>query len=107
MAYAATYKVEPVYVNFITSDCENPDVAFALLDYMTSTHSTLTARYGREGEYWRYVTEEEAARGSGWADLGYTEALYPLLDWTFAGASRPTKSGTSPASPGNRRDSPR
>ena len=76
VAYAATYKVEPVYVNFITADCENPDAAFALLDYMTSTHSTLTARYGREGEYWRYVTEEEAARGSGWANLGYTDALY-------------------------------
>lgn len=76
VAYAATYAVEPIYRQFITTDCENPDVAFALLDYMTSTHSTLTARYGREDEYWRYATEEEVARGSGWAQLGYTEALY-------------------------------
>ena len=84
VAYAASYKVEPVYRHFITSDCENPDVAFALLDYLTSTHSTLTARYGREGEYWRYCTEEEAARGSSWADLGYTEALYTTANMKLA-----------------------
>ena len=84
VAYAASYKVDPVYRHFITADCENPDVAFALLDYLTSTHSTLTARYGREGEYWRYCTEEEAARGSSWAALGYTKALYTSSDMKLA-----------------------
>lgn len=84
VAYAASYKVEPVYKHFITADCENPDVAFALLDFMTSSHSTLTARYGREGEYWRYCTEEEAARGSSWADLGYTDALYTSAGMSLA-----------------------
>ncbi|MBQ2956755.1 MAG: extracellular solute-binding protein [Clostridia bacterium] len=76
VAWASSYAVEPVYKQFITTDCENPDVAFALIDFMTSTHATLTARYGREGEYWRYATEEEASRGSSWSELGYTEALY-------------------------------
>lgn len=80
VAYAATYAVEPVYRQFITADCENPDVAFALLDFLTSTESTLTCRYGREGEYWRYCTEEEIAAGSSWTELGYTEALY-LSSW--------------------------
>lgn len=84
VAYAASYKVEPVYRHFITADCEHPEVAFALLDFMTSSHCTLTARYGREGEYWRYVTEEEAARGSSWAELGYTDAMYTTSDMKLA-----------------------
>lgn len=76
VAYCPTYKCEPGYNNHITTDCENPDVAFALLDYMTSTEATLVARYGREGEYWRWATDEEKAAGSAWADAGYTDALY-------------------------------
>lgn len=76
VAYCATYKCEPGYNHQITTDCANPDVAFALLDYMTSTECTLTARYGREGEYWRWATEEEKALGSAWADAGYTDVLY-------------------------------
>lgn len=76
VAYASTGKSEPLYVNFITADCEHPDVAFAVLDFMTTAESTLTARYGRENEYWRYATEEEIAGGSSWSALGYTGVLY-------------------------------
>lgn len=76
VGYAASSAVEPVYCHFITADCEYPEVAFALLDFLTSSHSTLTARYGREGEYWRYANEEEIARGSSWAGVGYTDVLY-------------------------------
>lgn len=84
VAYASTWKAEPGYVNFITTDCEHPDVAFAVLDFMTSAESTLTARYGRENEYWRYATEEEIAGGSAWSDLGYTDVLYTSANMKLA-----------------------
>lgn len=78
--FASTYAVEPVYVNYITMDCEDPDVAFAVLDFMTSTDSTLNCRYGREDEYWRKPTDEEKVRGCSWAEvaasIGYSEPLY-------------------------------
>lgn len=80
VANCASYACEPVYSNYITTDCEDPDVAFAVLDFMTSTESTLTCRYGRENEYWRYCNDEEKARGIGWAEIaagiGFTEPLY-------------------------------
>ena len=76
VAFVSTYAVEPGYKTFITCDATDPDVAFAVIDFMTSTESTLNARYGRENEYWRYCTDEEIARGSSWANVGYDGVLY-------------------------------
>lgn len=84
VAFASTAKSEPLYVNYITSDCEHPDVAFAVMDFLTSAESTLNARYGREGEYWRYATEEEIAGGSSWSELGYTDVLYTSANMKLA-----------------------
>ena len=76
VAYCPTARVAPNYPNSITTDCEYPEVAFALLDFMTSTENTLTARYGREGEYWIWATEEEKARGSEWTAMGIKDVIY-------------------------------
>ena len=38
----------------ITSDCENPDAAFLVLDYLCSEEMGLTSRYGKQGENWEY-----------------------------------------------------
>lgn len=76
VAYAATSAVEPVYKHFITTDCADPEVAFRLLDLMTTTESTLCARYGSQDAYWRWATDEEKAAGNWWEDLGYHGVLY-------------------------------
>ena len=76
VAYCPTHVYAPNYHNAITTACEYPEVAFALLDFMTGTESSLVARYGREGEYWNWATEEEKARGCALADIGITEVIY-------------------------------
>ena len=84
VAYVGTYQPVPKYQSFITVDCEISDVAFRLMDYLTDAEITLCARYGTEGEYWHWATDEEKARGSAWEALGITEVLYrsgPGLAW--------------------------
>jgi len=39
----------------ITSDCENPDVAFRLIDFLVSDYAMKVARYGEEGYGWEYI----------------------------------------------------
>jgi len=44
---------------FITADCENPDLAFAFLDYMyASGEMGVVGRYGEEGIYWEKINGE-------------------------------------------------
>lgn len=38
----------------ITADCENPEAAFLVLDYMCSEEMSITNRYGKQGENWDY-----------------------------------------------------
>lgn len=38
----------------ITSDCENPDAAFLVLDYMCSPDMSINNRYGEQGITWDY-----------------------------------------------------
>ncbi|MBR3641805.1 MAG: extracellular solute-binding protein [Oscillibacter sp.] len=45
------------YSTFITSDCENPDLAFDVLDFMCSREALLFMRYGVEGTDWDYAEE--------------------------------------------------
>lgn len=76
VAYCPTSRLAPNYPSSITTACEYPEVAFALLDFMTSMENSLTARFGREGEYWHWATEEEKARGCALADIGITDVIY-------------------------------
>ncbi len=59
--------------NFITSDCENPELAFKLLDFMCSQESAIFQRYGRKGVHWDYAKE-------GATDAMGQPALFEVLD---------------------------
>lgn len=53
------------YNIFITSDCENPDAAFRLLDAMSDTEMSLSMRYGEKDVNWRYAEGESRYSGIG------------------------------------------
>lgn len=46
----------------ITSDCENPDAAFLVLDYMCSPDMSINNRYGEQGITWDYGENVDAAK---------------------------------------------
>jgi len=43
----------------LTSDCENPQLAWRLLDWMHSKEGYLVQRYGKEGVNWDYIENSE------------------------------------------------
>ena len=45
---------------YITEDCEDPELAFRLLDFMCTPESYLRQSWGVRGEDWDYCTEENA-----------------------------------------------
>ena len=45
------------YRGIITADCDDPELAFRLLDFMTSQDSALWQRFGRKGIDWEYAAE--------------------------------------------------
>lgn len=45
------------YCTYITADCENPELAFKLLDFMAGEDSTISQRYGIKGVHWDYAPE--------------------------------------------------
>jgi len=50
--YSAPKASYLVYSSFVTSDCEHPDLAFKLLDFMCADDSVYAMRYGKEGVDW-------------------------------------------------------
>lgn len=46
----------------ITSDCENPDAAFLVLDYMCSPDMSINNRYGERGVTWDYSKDVDASK---------------------------------------------
>lgn len=62
--YATYYASTLAYGTMITTDCENPDIAFKLLDFMSSEDSVLRMRYGVEGKSWQKATEGTSALGN-------------------------------------------
>lgn len=57
--YAAYMEPTMVHHTFITSDCENPELAFKLLDFMSSRESYFWMRYGEKDVDWVYAEEGE------------------------------------------------
>ncbi len=43
----------------ITADCENPEAAFLVCDYLCSEEMSITNRFGKRGENWDYWDEAE------------------------------------------------
>ena len=44
----------------ITTDCENPDAAFLVMDYMCSVEMSIANRYGQQGVDWDYWEDAKA-----------------------------------------------
>ena len=84
VAFSPTCLTEPVYYCYITCDCPDPEIPFRLLDLCCDAEATLTIRYGREGEYWRWANDEEKAAGASYAALGYTDVLYTSANMSLA-----------------------
>ena len=56
------------YSNYITADCDNPRLAFRLLDFMASGDSYLRQYYGEYGVDWEFVPEGETMPGHSGGD---------------------------------------
>lgn len=62
----APYRMETGSYNvFITCDCENPDVAFRVIDAMAETDLSLSMRFGEEDVNWRHCEGESRYIGIG------------------------------------------
>lgn len=79
------YKVSGLAFNtFITKDCENPEAAFRLLDYMSEETTSLTSRRGEQGVDWDYCAEGSVSK---FADLGF-DAIYDVTNDVWAEAEQ-------------------
>ena len=84
VAYSPTHLVEPNYSHYITCDAADPEICFRLLDLCCDAETTLTIRYGREGEYWRWATDEDKAFGAYYSALGYSDVLFTSANMALA-----------------------
>lgn len=57
--YASTFGSKFYYNTAITADCEDPELAFRLVDYLYSFDAVCNRRMGVEGEHWRRAEEGE------------------------------------------------
>lgn len=82
IAYSPYQLAGLAFNSYITKDCENPEVAFRLLDFMSSEEASLTSRRGVQGVDWDYVAEG-STRPSRYADLGF-EPIYDVMHDVWA-----------------------
>lgn len=71
-------KTMPNNYYFITKDCEHPEVAFRIGDYMCSKEMTIWSRWGEEGTDWLVSSEGTAGM---YDFLGYPATIEPVLQW--------------------------
>lgn len=93
----------------ITVDCENPDAAFIVLDYMCSETMSITWRWGQEGvnwDYWENVDESKLPEGTTKEDYAGrlaaeypTPVFIPYSDATFWGVGTPQNGSYMQAGP--------
>lgn len=76
--YASMRSSSYSYNVCITRDCEDPELAFRLLDFMTSQESVIWQRFGRKGIDWEYA--EEGATSS----FGMPAAVKVLDDSVYS-----------------------
>ncbi|MBQ8815398.1 MAG: extracellular solute-binding protein [Lachnospiraceae bacterium] len=89
----------------ITTDCENPDAAFLVLDYMCNEELGITSRYGERGVNWDYWDEAQQELYS--YDLsscvapaeGYELYTVAYSDGTYWGKGNPQMAGYMQAGP--------
>ena len=68
----------PTIRAFITADCENPDAAFRLLDYMNEEMMSVWSRYGEKDVDWK--TPDEGSVGA-FEPLGYPAQVTVISTW--------------------------
>ena len=71
-------KTMPDQSLFITKDCEYPETAFRIADYMCSEKMTVWSRWGEEGTDWLAPTESTVSM---YDFMGYPAYLEPVLQY--------------------------
>ena len=71
--YAPMYGSSYEYNCFVTTDCEHPELAFQVLDFMCSQYSYFRQRYGVEGVHWEWAQPGETSSSG-------TPAVIKVLD---------------------------
>lgn len=75
----------PNNMGYISKNCENPEVAFRVMDLMGREDFTLTSRWGKEGENWDYV--EAIKDDPKYADMDFSHTFmgYPAYIYEHDG----------------------
>lgn len=77
------YKVNGLaFYSYITRDCENPEAAFRLLDFMSNELTSLISRRGEQGVDWDYV-DPDTDKKSMFEGLGF-EPIYEVYEDVWA-----------------------
>jgi len=71
-------KTLPTNRYFITKECEHPEVAFRIGDYMCSPEMTKWSKYGEPGVDWVPASEDAESL---YDFLGYKATMEPVLVW--------------------------
>ncbi len=74
--YGARADINRSYATYITSECEHPDLAFKLLDFMCSDESFLRCRYGEPGVNWDYCEPGKPGNAGGTARIKLYENVF-------------------------------
>ncbi|MBQ8813499.1 MAG: hypothetical protein IJZ85_03245 [Lachnospiraceae bacterium] len=89
----------------ITVDCENPEAAFIVLDYMCSEYISICNRYGEEGvdwDYWENVDSSKFADGTTkemYLARNGEEPLFCYYSSKYWGTGTPQNAGYMQAGP--------
>ena len=71
-------KTMPSQAMFITRDCQHPETAFRVADYMCSEKMTVWSRWGEEGTDWLAPTEDSVGM---YEFIDQPAYLEPVLQW--------------------------
>lgn len=104
--YGSYAPVVPVVGAVITTECENPDAAFLVLDMLCSEELSISCRYGKRGENWDYWTEVQESllrEGTKVADYGTHTGDEPYIiaynDGAYWGTGTAQNNGYMSAGP--------
>ena len=91
-AYAMYRPGTPKIGAAITVDCENPEAAFLVCDYLCSEEMTITKRWGKRGENWDYWDEAQVENKEDYSAYDSTKDIYIIAydDDSFWSGSEPT-----------------
>lgn len=82
IAYSPLNPSGLTYNNVITKDCQYPEAAFRLLDFMCDEYTSMVSRWGREGEDWIYTAADDP-RACRYASIG-CELYYAYTNNPYA-----------------------